>query len=373
MLEIDQNIAKSIVQRLKTIIDYDLNFMNSEGRIIASTVDDREGSIHYGALECLEKSTTVAISDDNSYQGAKSGINMPIRFNRKIIGVIGITGKPDEVMKYGDIIRKMTEILIAQNWIQQTQNHHQMLNKLVIEQLINDIPTDFEIPLELAQSSQHVILIGKSRDGKAFSLKDNINLDVLTLSRKFANRSIMGIYYDKVIIITGIVDKELLIREISLIIDHFLEYNSIHLCFGISDPFEDLDNIRANYLQAESCVSWIQTDRPHNYLFYKDLGLGLILQSVNAVNKEVFINRILGNLNHGEILYYERLLRAYTESNGSLKKCADTLFIHPNTLQYQLNKLKKMTGFNPRNLKDYISLYLAFKLTIKPGNGRDDI
>ena len=36
--------------------------------------------------------------------------------------------------------------------------------------------------------------------------------------------------------------------------------------------------------------------------------------------------------------------------------------MHKNTLQYQLNKIEKLTGYDPRNLKDFSTLDLAFTL-----------
>lgn len=36
--------------------------------------------------------------------------------------------------------------------------------------------------------------------------------------------------------------------------------------------------------------------------------------------------------------------------------------MHKNTLQYQLNKIEKLTGYNPRNLKDFTILDIAFAL-----------
>ena len=41
---------------------------------------------------------------------------------------------------------------------------------------------------------------------------------------------------------------------------------------------------------------------------------------------------------------------------------AEDLFVHKNTVQYRLNKLRDITGLDPRNVEDFIRLYLAFIL-----------
>lgn len=56
------------------------------------------------------------------------------------------------------------------------------------------------------------------------------------------------------------------------------------------------------------------------------------------------------------------MILAYIKNNGSISKTSSDLFIHKNTLQYRLNKVAKMTGYNPRELKSLIVLYLALEL-----------
>ena len=46
----------------------------------------------------------------------------------------------------------------------------------------------------------------------------------------------------------------------------------------------------------------------------------------------------------------------------SLKETADQMFLHKNTLQYQLDKIWKNTGYNPREFRDAAILYIALKL-----------
>jgi carbohydrate diacid regulator len=56
------------------------------------------------------------LSKGYEYEGSKNGINLPIEFNEEIIGVIGITGNYNQVYKYGQIIKKMTEILLLDSY-----------------------------------------------------------------------------------------------------------------------------------------------------------------------------------------------------------------------------------------------------------------
>ena len=60
----------------------------------------------------------------------------------------------------------------------------------------------------------------------------------------------------------------------------------------------------------------------------------------------------------------QKLLKTYFANNMSLKETAKQLYLHKNTLQYQLDKIWKTTGYNPRNFKDATVLYVGLKLLI---------
>ena len=56
------------------------------------------------------------------------------------------------------------------------------------------------------------------------------------------------------------------------------------------------------------------------------------------------------------------LLKVYFDCNFSLKKTCEQLFVHKNTVQYQLDKIYRNCGYNPRNFKDAVILYLALRM-----------
>ncbi|MCJ7789249.1 MAG: hypothetical protein MUP69_03540, partial [Candidatus Atribacteria bacterium] len=55
--------------------------------------------------------------DINHLVGAKPGINLPIEYNNKIIGVVGITGEPNEVTPFGEVIKMTVEMMLQQEFL----------------------------------------------------------------------------------------------------------------------------------------------------------------------------------------------------------------------------------------------------------------
>ena len=47
---------------------------------------------------------------------------------------------------------------------------------------------------------------------------------------------------------------------------------------------------------------------------------------------------------------------------GSLNKAAEKLYIHKNTLQYQLDKIHALIGYDPRVFRESVILYLGRQL-----------
>ncbi|MBM6821147.1 sugar diacid recognition domain-containing protein [Fusobacterium mortiferum] len=80
-MEISKKLAQSIVFEMKKIIEKDLNFIDSNGIIIASTDDKRIGSYHEGGKQVVLKNDIVKVTRDEEYIGAKKGINLPLKFN----------------------------------------------------------------------------------------------------------------------------------------------------------------------------------------------------------------------------------------------------------------------------------------------------
>lgn len=111
---ISEAAAHSIVQEIKEITGHNINIMDAAGVIFASTDPERIGQRHLGACQVLEQGLPrlVVQEDDGRPGGARRGINLPIQLDGQTVGVIGITGAPQEVESLGSVIKRMTEIMV---------------------------------------------------------------------------------------------------------------------------------------------------------------------------------------------------------------------------------------------------------------------
>ena len=59
---------------------------------------------------------------------------------------------------------------------------------------------------------------------------------------------------------------------------------------------------------------------------------------------------------------YMELLKVYLENDASVQVTADKMFVHRNTINYQLNRIKSITGLNLNTLEERFKLMLAYRI-----------
>ena len=137
----------------------------------------------------------------------------------------------------------------------------------------------------------------------------------------------------------------------------------LQLNFGIGSLCYTEQETPQSFLHAQHACEWITFHQSVNEIrFFEDLDLGILLPAIPSGQRSLYVNRILKSLTEEEVHLFKKTLTCFSKNNGSIKKCAEELFIHKNTLQYRLNKLHSLTGYNPRNYDDYLILKLAFLL-----------
>ncbi|MSE18163.1 carbohydrate diacid regulon transcriptional regulator CdaR, partial [Pantoea agglomerans] len=113
---LDARLAQDIVARTMKIIDSNVNVMDARGRIIGSGDRERIGELHEGALLVLSQGRVVDIDEAvaKHLHGVRPGINLPLRIDGDIVGVIGLTGEPLALRHYGELVCMTAEMMLEQ-------------------------------------------------------------------------------------------------------------------------------------------------------------------------------------------------------------------------------------------------------------------
>ena len=92
MADISRKTAQQIVDTVKEICGYNINFINSSGIIIASTAPARIGTFHEGGKHVIRTGEPLEVFENDAFHGTQKGLNLPVLHNGSPAAVIGISG-----------------------------------------------------------------------------------------------------------------------------------------------------------------------------------------------------------------------------------------------------------------------------------------
>ncbi len=359
-MNISQNLATNILYQMKEIINQDLNYINIDGIIIASTDPERVGTFHAASLECIKREKYIIIENDQQYEGSKKGINMPIYFDDSIIGVIGITGEKEEVGKFGEIIRLMTGILIKEAWIKDQDIRKREIIKAFIERVILEYEHDFFPMSDFL--FPYVVIVGKFDRNNIFLIEDNI-YNTLKTHLYHNKHHFFTVSRNEIIILYNYYKNENIREVISSLKEELLEKTKLNFKFGVGTAALEYEDLKISYKKAKEILKFSDTFSISESIFeYDKIDLELLFMNLGKFQTETFKEKVLKNFSKKELDEFSNILMFYEKFNGSITKTSEKLFMHKNTLQYKLSKIKRLSGYDPRVLRDFTVLSLAFKL-----------
>lgn len=296
-MELDPQIAETIVNSLKDIINHEINLFDTTGTIIASTDLSRIGTSHDGARLALSSRKTVSIDNEHQFRGARQGINVPVLFNDSPVAVIGITGERAEVEPFGNVIKKMTEILIRENWEQITRFDQRtrlasLVNLLCLRRHDADLVDYLASVLDIDLTRKRRAIVGR----------------VVGTSEKGNAQSPYGILYARFQQLPGSffsVDG----NEICMFIDQTEERELSALLRGIKRDVECRLRLKVvfgiggmaaqqryweSHDEASKAADWLVFTGEGDVARYEDLDYGIILSDIPAADARHFVSHVQG-------------------------------------------------------------------------------
>jgi len=360
-MNIPQPLAQNIVTTIKDALSQEVNFMNTDGLIIASTDNERINTIHEGALVVIKTKEPLLIKEDHRYKGTRKGINLPIHFDHKVIGVIGLSGE-SHVQHYAKILKTMTEIMIKEAYLNEVSFQKREKNRLIIDSLFLNATDELDNSLFGLDFTQQFRIILGNFSSDDFPKRENL-FQLIEFILSPHPQILFTLNHQSIILIVPETKQIDLPTLLTTIQQKAFEQQKITLNFGIGLTGKSPDELRKSLSTAKQALNWLQSQRKVKEMtYFEELDLGILLEGISFENKTLFIQQVLGDVPEKEIENFKMILEVFSKHSGSIQKSADELFIHKNTFQYQLNKLKKLTGYDPRNYHDFTLLYLAFLL-----------
>lgn len=373
---LDHHLAQQIVDRTMAIIGNNINVINQAGTIIASGDKTRIGQLHDGALLALKRNDSVEVTTDaiQSLQGSKHGINLLLKNSGQVIGVVGITGEPDTIRSYAELVKLTAEMIIEQAllteklqwdrrhkedfisaWIHNDQSKEKLENEasllgidltlprltLIVKLTKPNQPTNHNI-------RQVVELLEKHDDSHLIAILSRDEVLVLKRWQKKPVNTIDG--------------QESLINQL---VANFERNGIVNIKVSLGKSFDCSNDMNLSYLSAKQVMAFGERHFPEQkvYLFNNFKTVMLLSPLSGSWQEQQLLttyNKLVEYDHSGQLI---NTLHALFVHYGNMQTCADSLSIHRNTLRYRLNKIEDLTGISVHHFSGLVELYLASQLS----------
>ena len=355
-LRVQKRVAEEIVQAVKDVCGHDINFIDASGQIFASTNAARVGQYHEAGREAAKTGQTLEVRSAEDYFGAQPGVNIPLVQEGETVAVIGITGEPDVVRKYGVLAQKITALILREHELERqssterAQMEHVVRALALAEHLNYDYYRDFMARHRVALESVHTAVILRTHSGD-----ENLTRIKSAVSHIIRQQGITlwaFVYPHEFILMPEPKQVAPLLEALE---DVERQYpDAVRAAVG-SD--ERLSRQSRSYAAARIALQAMAAGE--RVKRFSDLDLEILLGSIPTDARERFLERVGSD----KLTDKDRtLLRTYFLSGCSLKQTSEVLYLHKNTLQYQLDRIHRESGYNPRSFTDAVVLYLGLKL-----------
>jgi carbohydrate diacid regulator len=134
----------------------------------------------------------------------------------------------------------------------------------------------------------------------------------------------------------------------------------IDCAIGIGRICRDPQELKLSYESAQLACNTSRDTPDHQIVVFELFDLALLISTVNRRHLQQVFNYVFRNYaDNATIDESVNILQVYIDANRSVDQTAQILSLHKNTVQYRLNKIHELTGYNPRSARDLTFLHTA--------------
>lgn len=365
--------AQQIVDEIGDLVHQNINLMDENGYIIASNDRSRIGEFHEGAYRIVQQQLPEIYIDQTLEQQmhrVRRGINLPIRVDGKVEGVIGITGAYDEVIQYGQIVQRMAAILIKERIRLDEERLDLRVRSRFLEEWVFSshlssqrslyerglaLGIDVRLPRRcMVVCVRDLARYTKTLEGQQFL--EQVEAEVNSFLSDYPGTMVLRNAARQILLFNRRSTDEMVTLALALT-RHIRTTLDADLLAGIDG---DVPDVHTAYLQANRALQ-IAPQYKRQVVSYRDLNIELIFDQISPQDKLQYLRKLFPDQDMHQLREEFALLEAYFDAEGSISAAADSLYIHKNTLQYRLRQLADTTGFDVRKPSNAPVLYVALQ------------
>ncbi len=396
-MEINEIIAENLVNRLSSLLGKKITVANPSGEVLASTDLSETGKTYEQIRTAVETKEEIETVGPATKLTLPQGLIVPLTYTDNIVGALFIEDKPEEYAHYKKLLLTTVELLMQQNLITDNFPYKDKIKDNFVYGLLHrrlsleDSKVREEAELFEVNLNRDKIVIIVNAEGfwemsfgnKAWASEDEKQTVLSAYKKKifqalsqffgrlagctvcYFGSDTFVILVDELYSIDGREMVDLVRSKAAefnkLITDQFEREGFKRMMIGIGSFYKGKEGAILSYEEGKRALNLGLSMGETRQLYHiDDLGMIATLAGGNKKWQDNFVKRLLMKLIAEE--YLLETVEAFFDKNMSLTQTSKELKIHRNTLLYRLEKIKKVTGLDPRKFNDAMELKVALIL-----------
>ena len=373
-----QSFSQELVELSGRLIGEKILITDTAGIIIGCTDSKRIGELHEASLDVMQTGQSNSHDQNaaSSLKGTFAGITLPLEYENKVVGSVGITGDPERVVQYGQMIRAFIEMILRfrAGQKQLVVRDRESLN-LIREILYFNGMDDQEAritsqanALGYDLTAQHIAMLVQTDEKPE-------DPDILqnTVCQVFDPvKNIVGAFSpQQVIVLTAHSPAS---QESSGESHEYKQCVKLHenlmkalhqpCTIGIGSIGSGIPGLQESCKDAllTAHIATHMSPRPA-VLTSEEVVLERIISKIPDKTYSQAASRAMETIQEQkDAEEIKQMIITWCQQSFSVSDTARALFIHKNTLLYRMERLQRLTGYDLRVFRDAMTLYLIINM-----------
>ncbi|MFD1037523.1 helix-turn-helix domain-containing protein [Virgibacillus byunsanensis] len=171
--------------------------------------------------------------------------------------------------------------------------------------------------------------------------------------------------YSILFLINKKVYEEEIHRSVYVMLEEIKKRSKLSILAGMGRCFIEMSEINSSINDSNKCVEFMKMiDVEHDFMSYKELGAYRLLLNIEPKELDNFLEIKLQTVLDYDLKQKADLvntLELYLYFNQNIRKTAEKMYLHENTIKYRINKVKKIMGITEFNGDITFEINLALK------------
>ena len=346
---ISNQILQDTIEGIKGITRIDLCVMDTEGKVLASTLRDAD-EYEKAVLSFVESPAESQVLQGNQF--------FKVFDDNQLEYVILAKGKTDDVYMIGKIAAfQVQNLLVA--YKERFDKDNFIKNLLLDNLLLVDIYNRAK-KLHIETDVRRIVFIIETKNEKDTNALETVRNIFSAKSKDF----ITAVDEKNIILVKEVKANESyddMNKTAKVIVDmlNTEAMSTVHVAYGTI--VNEIKEVSRSYKEAKMALDVGKIFYGNrNIIAYSNLGIGRLIYQLpiplcKMVIKEIFDNKSPDEFDEETLV----TINKFFENSLNVSETSRQLYIHRNTLVYRLDKLQKSTGLDLRVFEDAITFKIA--------------